>query len=165
MDFTLASDGDDGEHFNVTHLMIHKSIKFYEAGNHWIFFSGNDRVVEQNCIDNQIGLKFIGDHSDCVYIGIVPGEYLNNHINQERTKFTFDHGIMQDLQKMAQRSCLEFLAPYILQVRKKQVDTANEIIRNNPQFISFKDHFDEFVKNNLPLNTQSEEEIFLELSR
>ena len=58
-----------------------------------------------------------------------------------------------------------FLAEYIERIRRKQVETTNEIIRENPQFLPFRDLLEDFVESNLSLNTQGEEDIYLELSR
>jgi hypothetical protein len=45
------------------------------------------------------------------------------------------------------------------------VHSTDKIIRENPQFLPFRDSLEEFVEANLSLNTQNDEEIFLELSR
>ena len=58
-----------------------------------------------------------------------------------------------------------FFGQYIDRIREQQVETTSRIIRDNPQFLPFRDALPEFVEKNLSLNTQGDEEIFLELSR
>jgi len=130
-----------------------------------MFFAGNDRVAHEDTIDGQLGLKYVGDAGDCVYVGLVTGEYLDNHVNQERTAFTFDKDRMAEIHKAAVASAKAFLAEYINRIRAQQIEATSRIIRENPQFLPFRDALPEFVEKNLSLNTQGDEDIFLELSR
>jgi hypothetical protein len=57
--------------FDVYHVLLHKQLKFFEGGHHWMFYAGNERVADQEMIDGQLGLKYIGDNGDCVYVGLV----------------------------------------------------------------------------------------------
>ena len=75
--------------FQVYHVLLRKQLKFLEAGLHWLFFAGNERVAEQDAIDGQLGLRYVGEGEDCVYVGLVTGAYLDGHVNQERTGFSF----------------------------------------------------------------------------
>ena len=59
----------------------------------------------------------------------------------------------------------EFLGEYIELIRTHQIEMAGQIIHDNPQFLPFRDALPDFVEKNLSLNTQGEEDIFLELSR
>lgn len=151
--------------FHIYHVLLHKQLKFLEGGNHWMFYAGNERVANQEQLDSQLGLKYVGENSDCVYVGLVSGEYLDGHVNQERTNFTFGKDRMAEIHKVAVASAKEFLGQYIERIRAQQVETTGRIIRDNPQFLPFRDALPEFVERNLSLNTQGDEEIFLELSR
>jgi hypothetical protein len=155
----------DATGFSIYHVLLHKQLKFLESGYHWMFFAGNERVAHQDTIDSQLGLKYVGDDGDCVYVGLVTGEYLDNHVNQERTAFTFDKDRMAEIHKAAVTSAKEFLRTYIDRIRTQQIETTDRIIRDNPQFLPFRDDLPEFVEKHLSLNTQGEEDIFLELSR
>jgi hypothetical protein len=151
--------------FDIYHVLLRKQLKFLEAGHHWMFFAGNERVADQEMIDSQLGLKFVGDQNDCVYVGLVTGPYLDGHVNQERTSFTFDRERMAEIHKGAVNSAKEFLGEYINRIRTQQIAATGRIIHENPQFLPFRDVLAEFVEKNLSLNTQGDEEIFLELSR
>jgi hypothetical protein len=72
---------------------------------------------------------------------------------------------MAEIHKAVVTSAKDFLAIYIDRIRAQQVETTGRIIKDNPQFLPFRDILDEFVEKNLSLNTQGEEDIFLELSR
>lgn len=151
--------------FTVYHVLLRKQLKFLEGGNHWLFYAGNERVADQEQLDSQLGLKYVGDDDDCVYVGLVTGPYLDTHVNQERTAFTFSKERIAEIHKAAVASAKQFLGTYIDRIRAQQVKTTGQIIRENPQFLPFRDELANFVENNLSLNTQGVEEIFLELSR
>jgi hypothetical protein len=72
---------------------------------------------------------------------------------------------MAEIHKAAIASAKEFLKQYIDRIRQQQIETTDRIIRNNPQFLPFRDDLAGFVEGNLSLNTQNEEDIFIELSR
>ncbi len=151
--------------FTVYHVLLRKQLKFLEGGNHWMFYAGNERVADEEQLDSQLGLRYVGDEGDCVYVGLVTGPYLDMHVNQERTSFTFGKERMAEIHKAAVGSAKEFLGTYIDRIRAQQVETTGQIIRDNPQFLPFRDALGDFVEQNLSLNTQGVEDIFLELSR
>ena len=158
---------DEVQEFHLYHVMLRKQLRFLESGGlHWMFQAANQRVVKQDPIDGQLGLKYVGEDADCVYIGLVVGNFLEtSHVNQERTGFTFGPDEAAEIHKAAVSSAKVFLAEYIERIRRKQVETTNEIIRENPQFLPFRNSLEDFVESNLSLNTQGEEDIYLELSR
>jgi hypothetical protein len=162
----LVTDTLSGEqHFNVYHILLKKQLKFLENGLHWMFYAGNERVVREDSIDGQLGLKYVGDGNDCVYVGLVIGPFLDSHVNQERTSFTFTDETQADIHSAAVASARIFLVDFIKRIREHQVKVTDRVIRENPQFLPFRDILPEFVEKNLSLNTQGEEEIFVELSR
>jgi hypothetical protein len=152
--------------FHVFHVLLKKQLRFLDSGGlHWLFQAGNDRVAKQESIDSQIGLKFIGDERDCIYVGLVTGTFLDSHVNQERTGFTFGDEQAKLIHKAAVDSAKVFLGEYIGEIRQRQIESTEKIIKANPQFLPFRDDLRHFVEQNLSLGTQSEEDIFLELSR
>lgn len=162
----LFHDANEGiSQFTIHHVLLRKQLKFLETGHHWMFFAANERVADQEMIDSQLGLKYVGDREDCVYVGLVTGPYLDGHVNQERTAFTFGRDRMAEIHKSAVNSAKEFLGEYITRIRTQQIATTSRIIHDNPQFLPFRDALSEFVEKNLSLNTQGDEDIFLELSR
>jgi hypothetical protein len=164
LNLILEPDGEPSN-FSIYHVLLNRQLKFLEGGNHWMFYAGNDRVADQEQIDGQLGLRLVGDNNDCVYVGLVTGDYLDSHVNQERTSFTFGRDRMAEIHKAAVNSAKEFLGEYIDRIRAQQIETTGRIIHDNPQFLPFRDLLAEFVEKNLSLNTQGEEDIFLELSR
>lgn len=163
---TLTVDLVDGpQEFHVYHTLLKKQLKFLENGLHWMFYAGNQRVARQDAIDGQLGLRYVGDANDCVYVGLVGGPFLDDHVNQERTSFTFDAEVQADIHKVALASTRTFLSDFIDRIRAQQLETADRVIRENPQFLPFREALPEFVNNSLSLNTQGEEDIYVEFSR
>ncbi len=117
--------------FKVYHVLLRKQLRFLEGGYHWMFYAGNERVTDQEMIDSQLGLRYVGDNGDCVYVGLVTGAYLDNHVNQERTSFTFGKDRIAEIHKAAVASAKAFLEQYIDRIRGQQVETTDRIIRNN----------------------------------
>ncbi|MET3824975.1 hypothetical protein ABIC16_000668 [Sphingomonas sp. PvP055] len=150
---------------DVYHILIKKALKFHDSGKHWLVFVGDGRVVRQQKVDNQLGLGFVGDNQDCIYVGLVSGPYLDQHVNQERTRFTFPDENFKMLHTAALNSAKEHLSDYISAVRAKQAETTLDVIKENPQFLSVTRDVNKFVNEHLSLNAQDDEEIFLELSR
>ena len=155
----------EDQEFHVYHVLLRKHLKFLESGLHWMFYAGNERVAKEASIDGQLGLRYVGDDADCVYVGLVAGPYLDMHVNQERTSFTFGSETAQAIHDKAIAAAKAFLSEYIDRIRAAQMVTTDRVIRENPQFLPFRDRLDDFVSTNLGLNKQDEEEIFLELSR
>lgn len=150
---------------HVYHILLNKKLKFLETGGvHWVFYAGNDRVVKETPVDGQLGLKYVGKNSDSVYTALVTGAYLDSHVNAERTAFTFDTETYDEIHRRVIDGARDFLSEYIDRVRLAQMETAEKIIRENPQFLPFRANLCEVV-NTLSLSTQDEEGIFVELSR
>lgn len=156
---------EDPQEFQIHHVLLKKQLKFLESGLHWLFYAGNERVAREDAIDGQLGLKYVGENADCVYVGLVVGKYLDTHVNQERTGFTFAPDTASEIHKAAIASAKHFLSDYIETIRAQQLATADRVIRDNPQFLTFREALPDFVSANLSLNTQGEEDIYLELSR
>jgi hypothetical protein len=79
---SLCVKPDTPTEFQIYHVLLKKQLRFLESGGlHWLFQAGNDRVAKQEPIDSQLGLKYVGDDRDCVYVGLVTGGYLDGHVN------------------------------------------------------------------------------------
>ena len=150
---------------DIYHILLNKGLRLHEGSKHWNLYVGDGRVVRDEKIDNQLGLGYIGENADSVYIGLVSGDFLNGHVNQERTNFTFSEEAYRTLHAAAVAAAKQRLAPYIEHVRLKQAETTLRIIRENPQFLAVASDVPAFVEENLSLNAKSEEDIFLELAR
>lgn len=163
---TIIKRSESGEDdLVVYHILLNKKLKFLEnGGKHWVFYAGNDRVVRETPIDGQLGLKYVGNNSDCVYVGLVAGEYLDQHVNAERTAFTFGEESYDEIHSRVVADARNFLSEYIEKVRAAQLETAEQVIKENPQFLPFRSNLLKIVES-LSLSTQDEEGIFIELSR
>lgn len=64
---------------DIYHILLKKGLRLHEGAKHWNLYVGDGRVVRDEKIDNQLGLGYIGENLDCVYIGLVSGDFLNGH--------------------------------------------------------------------------------------
>jgi hypothetical protein len=83
--------------FNITLLECHKSASASLGGNHFIHFIANDRTVVSQCIDGKLGIGYFGEDTDRVFHACLFGRYLDEHVNQERTGFTFDDHLLDSI--------------------------------------------------------------------
>jgi hypothetical protein len=83
--------------FRLTLLECHKSASASLGGNHFIHFIANDRTVVSQCIDGKLGIGYFGEDLDRVFHACLFGSYLDEHVNQERTGFTFDDHLLDSI--------------------------------------------------------------------
>ncbi|QNQ08182.1 ATP-binding protein [Sphingomonas alpina] len=83
--------------FRMTLLECHKSASASLGGNHFIHFIANDRTVVSQCIDGRLGIGYFGDAADRVFHACLFSSYLDKHVNQERTGFTFDDHLLDSI--------------------------------------------------------------------
>lgn len=130
---------------DIYNILLKKSIKFHDSGKHWLVFVGDGRVVRQERVDNQLGLNYIGNDQDAVYIGLVASDYQDKHVTQERTKFTFPEDTFKAIYQAAIQSSKDYLSDEINKVREKQAKTTLSVVRENPQFLSIVHDVPAFV--------------------
>lgn len=153
-------DGENVE-LQVWSLKCKKSSKFDVGGFNFAFITGDNRSVIDYCIDDQIGLKLL--EGEFVYVGCVSGDYLDRHVNSERTAFTLDKEI-DEVKKSIAKEARAFLSPYVEQALTAKVATTREIVIENPQFLYVMPDLKQFAEKLQP-NVFKKEEIFVELSR
>jgi hypothetical protein len=146
----------------VRHMKCDKSIRPRGAVNNWMCFCANDRGVKEYGIDDQIGLKLLDGEE--IYIGTVTGDYLDAHVNPQRTDFIFDAEEGRIIRRQVASSVREFLRSYIDESLAQKKAITAEIIRKNPQYIYIKPEIDEFVTG-LQANSNNEEQIYVEMSQ
>jgi hypothetical protein len=154
--------GDEPQSFEVWSLKCDKSVRFARAGIHFVFLAGDKRSVDEFPIDAQLGLQLLDGEN--FYIACVNSPYLDQHVNAERTKFTFDNTEHDQIRREVVKVARDFLAPYVEEALVEKQHLTTEIIQENPQFIHVMGNVNEFVVT-LPPNLRSREDIFLELSR
>lgn len=146
----------------VRHMRCHKDIRPKGSQYNWVCFCANDRGVKEYCVDDQIGLKLL--ENDAVYIGTITGDFLDKHVNPQRTDFIFEPDEGRAIRRQIAISIREFLQSDVNIVLTKKKRIADELIRKNPQYIYMRNNLDEFV-NGLKPSSSDEESIFLEMSQ
>lgn len=160
-DFTFTVDGID-EPFTIHCFLLPKSISDDERSVNALYLGANGRAVTRHELDSVLGMKAID--SKYAFLGYVESAFLDSNANDTRTAFSFDDEEVAAIVDSAKQRAKEFLTPEIREIRKKQAARIVEIGREHPRFFYAARHADE-VAEDLHLSNQSEEEIFVELSR
>lgn len=159
--FTV-DQGSATHKFKLSCYLLPKHLSDDEKGNNAIFYGANGRSVVRTPIDNAIGLAVIG--GKYVYYAFVSGDYLDKHVTQERTAFSWPDEMKADVNTKALQISKEFLADYITEIRKAQTERVARLLSEHLRFMTVVDDPAVFAAT-LELSTQSDEEIYLELSR
>lgn len=143
----------------VRHILASKAIRpdANRKNYNWLFLSANQRAVDDRPIDDAIGLKALRDEQ--VYVGCVYGPYLDEHVNQERTAFTFGTEDNTAIRRALAGSILKYLSSYVDEVRTKKRAVTEKIIEDYPQFLYLKGEMESFIEK-LPPGTTSREAVF-----
>lgn len=160
-DFTFSVDGTD-EPFTIHCFLLPKSISDDERSVNALYLGANGRAVTRHELDSVLGMKAID--SKYAFLGYVESAFLDGSANDTRTAFSLDDEEITAIVDAAKQRAKEFLDPEIKEIRKKQAARIVEIGREHPRFFYAARHADD-VAENLHLSNQSEEEIFVELSR
>ncbi len=146
----------------VRHMRCDKSIRPRGGQNNWMCFCANDRGVKEFGIDEQIGLKLLNGQE--IYVGTVTGDYLDTHVNTQRTDFIFDSEDSKAIRRQVATSVKEFLAEFVEESLAQKKSITTEIIRKNPQYLYLRSELDGFVTG-LKSNSNDEESIYIEMSQ
>ncbi len=154
----------DGEKqpFIVRHMQCDKSIRPRGGQNHWLCFCADDRGVKEYPIDEQIGLALLDGEE--IYVGAVTGDFLDKHVNPQRTDFTFEAEDSRILRRRVADSVREFLGEYLDAAMAHKRSLTQAIIAKNPQYLYLLADMDGFLHSLAP-NSISEEAIYLEMSQ
>jgi hypothetical protein len=102
-------------------------------GRHFIHFIAHDRTVHSQNIDGRLGLRYFGKDADSVFHACLFGGFLNRHVNQERTRFTFDDATIENI---VNDVCIphvdKFLAEPISEQKKEQAKVVEQIVATYP---------------------------------
>ena len=145
----------DGEKIglNLRHIKARKEIRGPDGGYHRLFLTANDRAVEEFPLDEQLGLKTLD--GEAVYLGCVSGEYFNQHVNQERTRFTFNTGESFAIRRALAKAVRDYLNEYVERVYQEKERVAIDVISENPQFLYLQGKFANLYPPNLHLTRQN----------
>ena len=153
---------DTGQPIIIRHMKCDKSIRPRGSVSNWMCFCANDRGVKEYGIDDQIGLGSLDGEQ--IYIGTVTGDYLDTHVNPQRTDFIFDPEEGRLIRRQVASSVKEFLKEYVEEARTQKKSITNQIIKKNPQYMYIQSEIDEFV-DGLQANSNNEERIYVEMAQ
>lgn len=159
--FPLELGGDQTE-IEVWSLKCKKAVRFDGGGFNFGFITGNKRSVVDYSVDDQLGLHLLEDQY--IYLGCASGEYLDQHVNAERTGFTLETAEIDQIKRLIAREAREFLSTYVEIALAEKVEVTKELIVENPQFLYIEQDIKGFAERMQP-NLTKKEDIFLELSR
>jgi hypothetical protein len=157
---------EDDQEVTLTlrHMRAAKAIR--PDANHknynWLFLSAHQRAVDDTPIDEAIGLKLLGGEE--VYIGCVYGDYLDTHVNAERTAFTFGTDENRMIRRALADSIMLYLKDYVSEVKEKKRLTAKRVVEEYPQFLYLNCEMENFIDKLAP-GAASKEQVFVEMSR
>src|SRR5579871_2408808 len=117
----------------VRHMRCDKDIRPRGQNYNWMCFCANDRGVKEYPIDEQLGLHRLED--DEIYVGTVTGDYLDAHVNPQRTDFIFEEEEGRLIRRQVAESVREFLRNEIEEMLAVKKGRTTEIIKKNPQYI------------------------------
>lgn len=160
-DYPFSVEGID-EGFVLHCFLLPKSISDDERSVNALYLGANGRAVSRHELDSVLGMKAIDNKF--AFLGYVESDLLNSSANDTRTAFSLDDEQVSSIVDVAKQKAKEFLDPEIQQIREKQVDRIEKIGKEHPRFFYAARHAAE-VAQTLHLSKQSEEEIFIELSR
>ena len=156
----IEIDGDM-QPFIIRHMQCDKSIRPRGGQNHWLCFCADDRGVKEYAIDEQIGLALL-DGED-IYVGTVTSDFLDKHVNPQRTDFTFEAEDGRSIRRRLATSVRDFLGEYLESAMAQKKFVVNSIIMKNPQYLYLQGEIDTFVRSLKP-NSIGEEDIYQEMS-
>lgn len=132
-------------------------------GSHFVHFIAHDRTVHSQKIDGKLGLKYFGPNEDRVFHAVLTGKYLDDNVNQERTKFQFEDAILDRIVNDVCTPHIEkFLAKPLQSLRQDQRTRVKAITESYPS-VAFGD-VDE-LQEKLPSGELNDDAIFGHLSR
>lgn len=153
---------DEKQPILIRHMKCDKSIRPRGSVNNWMCFCANDRGVKEYGIDDQIGLKSLDGEE--IYVGTVTGDYLDSHVNPQRTDFIFDPEEGRLIRRQVASSVKEFLSEYVEAAMAQKKSITGEIIKKHPQYLYIQGELDEFV-DGLQANSNNEEKIYVEMAQ
>lgn len=157
---------EDGDDINLTirHMRAAKAIRSdaNRKNYNWMFLSAHQRAVDDAAIDEAIGLQVLGDED--VYVGCVFGDYLDQHVNAERTAFTFDREENRAIRRALMSSIMRYLDSYVSRVKETKRTVARRVLEEYPQFLYLQGEIESFIERLAPSAT-GKEQVFVEMCR
>lgn len=131
-------------------------------GTHFVHFIAHDRTVKSQRIDAKLGLKYFGD-SDSVFHACIFGSFLNSNVNQERTSFTFEDSVLDDIiSTVCMPHISKFLSTPLAAQREAQGAKISGIVATYPS-VAFGSLDD--LRSHVPMGELADDAIYGHLSR
>lgn len=143
-------------------FLLPKSISDDEKSTNALYLGANGRAVKRFDMDAVLGLKAID--GKYAFLGYVESIVLDDAVNETRTEFSLSDDEVEAIVDEAKAKVREFLAPELEKIRERQTKMIISLRQEHPRFLSVAREPTE-VANDLHYATQSQEEIYLELSR
>jgi Histidine kinase-, DNA gyrase B-, and HSP90-like ATPase len=154
---------EGAEKLSLRSVFINKAL--VEHTHHTIWFAANDRLVNSLEINNQTGIdttvSFAGN--SVLYLGIVSGGYLDDHVTQERNNFDVPPDIFKAIRDAATEKAKEYLKDQISTVVEAKAKTIEKVIQKFPRYAYLAKDSRELAQR-LPLNRKTEEDVYREMS-
>jgi len=162
---TIKVDNDEEELvLTMRHIRADRAIRpdKNQKNYNWLFMSAHQRVVDDAPIDEAIGLKALADEE--VYVGCVYGDYLDRHVNAERTAFTFNADENRAIRRALIDSAMAYLGSHVANMKERKRKVALKVIEEYPQFLYLHGEMQSFVDKLAPGAT-GKEQVFVEMCR
>ena len=156
----IALDGLEHD-FTLKHLRVSKRAK-PEHGHNRLFLCAHSRTVSSRSMDNSLGLKFL-ENGD-VYVGCASSQFLDEHVNSERTGFTLPEDELAEIRRRLIPSINAFLAVEVDGQQQAKRQITRGLVQEYPQFLFIHEDVDKFVDELKPGAT-TKEEVFVEMAR
>lgn len=122
----------DGQPLKMEMLECDKVVSSNLQGSNFVHFIAHDRTVHSQPIDGKLGLKAFGQDGH-VFQALLTGDFLDKHVNQERTQFTFETNVIE---KIISETCIpeieKFLVDPLKTVKESQVKELSKIVGHYP---------------------------------
>jgi len=152
--------------YGTLHLTLMECDKVASAdlkGSHFIHFIAHDRTVHSQSIDRKLGLRCFGPKDDRVFHAILSGDFLDNHVNQERTAFIPDDAFIdQIINEICAPHVDRFLDQPLRELKAQQCEIIEDIAATYPS-VAFGDS--EELQRKVPSGELKGDAIYGHLSR
>jgi len=162
-DFKFTLDIAGREYEFVFHcFLLPKAISDDEKSTNALYLGANGRAVKRYELDPVLGLKAV--QGKYAFLGYIESEILDTTANDTRTEFSLSSDDLDSIINSAKENAKEFLSNEIREIRERQKKIIADLRSEYPRFLTIAKDPGGF-SGNLHLSTQTEEDIFLELSR
>lgn len=140
-------------------------------GLHSLYFSANNRIVDEHPLNNQLGLMNAIDYEDdeeikkVFYLGVVSGDFLDAAVFGERSSFDIRGEVKEKIVKDIITNIKEnYLFEQIQELLNEKAEKIGNVLRQYPRYQYMVKDNKEWAKDKLSPASRNEEDIFKELS-